>query len=110
MVSTVEVLLSSIGVPVSPDPIAGASPDVARELIGRCWRIFFESLGEAWPKYQSGSTTANATAFAGTSNGAPSSRPTIRPGHANAATSAKLQGHAITRSETGRVDERCERA
>ncbi len=43
-VGTVHVLLSSIGVPVEPDPIAGASPEVARELIGRCWRIYFESI------------------------------------------------------------------
>ncbi|HXJ62155.1 MAG TPA: adenylate/guanylate cyclase domain-containing protein [Actinomycetota bacterium] len=48
-VSTVDVLLSSIGVPVSPDPIAGAAPEVARELIGRCWRIYFESLAAEHP-------------------------------------------------------------
>jgi predicted ATPase/class 3 adenylate cyclase len=48
-VATVDVLLSSIGVPVSPDPLAGASPEVARELIGRCWRIYFESLAEERP-------------------------------------------------------------
>jgi len=34
-VGTAHVLLSSIGIPVEPDPIAGMEPDVARELIGR---------------------------------------------------------------------------
>ncbi len=35
--------------PWRPDPIAGASPEVARELIGRCWRIYFESLAAERP-------------------------------------------------------------
>jgi tetratricopeptide (TPR) repeat protein len=48
-VSTVDVLLSSIGVPVPTDPLAGAAPEVARELIGRCWRIYFESLAADRP-------------------------------------------------------------
>jgi class 3 adenylate cyclase/tetratricopeptide (TPR) repeat protein len=48
-VATVHVLLSSIGIPVAPDPISGASPEVARELIGRCWRSYFESLADEHP-------------------------------------------------------------
>jgi len=44
--STVRVLMASVGVPVNPDPIAGAPPQVARELIARCWRAYFESIGQ----------------------------------------------------------------
>jgi len=39
-----QVLLSSIGVPVSPDPLAGAEGRAARELIARSWRTYFESI------------------------------------------------------------------
>src|SRR5207302_163460 len=64
-VSTTHVLLSSIGVPVEPDPIAGASPEVARELIARCWRIFFESVaGEGLVRHLLGDATAPAEALA----------------------------------------------
>jgi len=46
---TVRVLLSSIGVPVAPDPLAGAEPRAARELIARSWREYLESLGAGAP-------------------------------------------------------------
>src|SRR5207244_9866181 len=39
-----QVLLASIGVPVSPDPLAGAEGRAARELIARSWRTYFESI------------------------------------------------------------------
>src|SRR6266849_3602092 len=52
-----------------------------------------------------GSATPNASALTGTSNGAPSSGPMIRPGHATAATSVRPHNSAITWSEQ-RVDER----
>src|SRR5439155_2133537 len=42
-----QVLLSSIGVPVSPDPLAGAEGRAAQELIARSWRTFFESIAAA---------------------------------------------------------------
>jgi tetratricopeptide (TPR) repeat protein len=48
-IATTHVLLSSIGVPVEPDPIAGVPPEVAREMIGRCWRIYFESIADERP-------------------------------------------------------------
>jgi class 3 adenylate cyclase/CRP-like cAMP-binding protein/tetratricopeptide (TPR) repeat protein len=40
---TTEVLLSSIGVAVSPDPLAGLEGDVAKEAIARAWRLYFEA-------------------------------------------------------------------
>jgi class 3 adenylate cyclase/CRP-like cAMP-binding protein len=46
---TVKVLLSSIGVPVQPDPLAGAEPAAAKELIARSWKAYFESLGSDQP-------------------------------------------------------------
>ncbi len=44
-----QVLLSSIGVVVEPDPLAGAEPAAARELIGRSWRRYLESLAADGP-------------------------------------------------------------
>jgi class 3 adenylate cyclase/tetratricopeptide (TPR) repeat protein len=41
---TPQVLLSSIGLPVDHDPLAGAEPPAARELIGTSWRRYFELL------------------------------------------------------------------
>src|SRR5713101_7869913 len=55
--------------------------------------------------HSAGSATPNASASTGTSNGAPSSGPMIRPGHATAATSVSAHSSAITWSEQ-RVDER----
>lgn len=46
---TLQVLLSSIGVPVQPDPLAGAEPAAAKELIARSWRAYFESLAVGQP-------------------------------------------------------------
>jgi class 3 adenylate cyclase/CRP-like cAMP-binding protein/tetratricopeptide (TPR) repeat protein len=46
---TVQVLLSSIGVPVHPDPLAGAEPAAAKELIARSWKAYFESLASEQP-------------------------------------------------------------
>ena len=46
---TIRVLLSSIGIPMDPDPLAGAEPGVARELIARSWRTYFESIAVAGP-------------------------------------------------------------
>jgi class 3 adenylate cyclase/tetratricopeptide (TPR) repeat protein len=46
---TTQVLLASIGVPVQPDPLAGAPPEVARELITRSWRTYFEEAGADQP-------------------------------------------------------------
>ena len=46
---TVGVLLSSIGAPVHPDPLGGATADVARELIARAWWTYVESLAARGP-------------------------------------------------------------
>ena len=46
---TVQVLLSSIGVPVQPDPLAGAEPAAAKELIARSWKAYFDSLASERP-------------------------------------------------------------
>jgi class 3 adenylate cyclase/CRP-like cAMP-binding protein/tetratricopeptide (TPR) repeat protein len=43
------VLLSSIGVPVRPDPLAGAEPSAARELITRSWRTYVEAMAAEQP-------------------------------------------------------------
>jgi class 3 adenylate cyclase/CRP-like cAMP-binding protein len=45
----IRVLLSSIGIPVHPDPLAGAEPAAARELIARSWRAYLESLASLGP-------------------------------------------------------------
>lgn len=46
---TSRILLSSIGVAVRPDPLAGADPHVARDLIARAWRAYFESMAAEHP-------------------------------------------------------------
>ena len=46
---TIRVLLSSIGIPVAPDPLAGAEPAAARELIARSWRAYLETLAAGRP-------------------------------------------------------------
>jgi class 3 adenylate cyclase/tetratricopeptide (TPR) repeat protein len=46
---TTQVLLSSIGVPVHPDPLGGASAEVARELITKSWRAYFEAVAADHP-------------------------------------------------------------
>lgn len=43
------VLLASIGVPVRPDPLSGVDAGVARELIGRAWRRYLESMSAEKP-------------------------------------------------------------
>ena len=43
------VLLSSIGVPVSPDPLAGLDPAAAKESIARAWRFYFEARAAEHP-------------------------------------------------------------
>jgi class 3 adenylate cyclase/CRP-like cAMP-binding protein/tetratricopeptide (TPR) repeat protein len=49
VMGTVQVLLSSIGAPVRPDPLAGAEPGAAKELIARSWKVYFESLSSDQP-------------------------------------------------------------
>jgi class 3 adenylate cyclase/CRP-like cAMP-binding protein/tetratricopeptide (TPR) repeat protein len=46
---TVQVVLSSIGAPVRPDPLEGAEPSAAKELIARSWKVYFESLASEQP-------------------------------------------------------------
>jgi class 3 adenylate cyclase/CRP-like cAMP-binding protein len=46
---TLQVLLSSIGVPVQPDPLEGAEPAAAKELIARSWKTYFESIAADQP-------------------------------------------------------------
>jgi len=46
---TVDVLLSSIGVPVDANPLEGAEPGAAKELIARAWRSYFESMAARSP-------------------------------------------------------------
>jgi len=43
------VLLASIGVPVAPDPLAGADATAARETIARSWRTYVDSLAGDGP-------------------------------------------------------------
>jgi tetratricopeptide (TPR) repeat protein len=43
------VLLSSIGVDVQSDPLAGAEPEAARRLIARAWQRYLESLTAEGP-------------------------------------------------------------
>ncbi len=46
---TVQVLLSSVGLPVPADPLEGAEPAAAKELIARSWKAYFESLASQDP-------------------------------------------------------------
>jgi class 3 adenylate cyclase/CRP-like cAMP-binding protein/tetratricopeptide (TPR) repeat protein len=46
---TVQVLLSSVGVPVPTDPLVGAEPSAAKELIARSWKAYFDSLASDQP-------------------------------------------------------------
>ena len=39
-----QVLLSSIGIPISPDPLAGLSAAAAQQTIATAWRRYFDSL------------------------------------------------------------------
>jgi tetratricopeptide (TPR) repeat protein len=45
----IRILLSSVGVDVEPDPLAGTAPDVAREMILRAWRQYLASLARNGP-------------------------------------------------------------
>jgi class 3 adenylate cyclase/tetratricopeptide (TPR) repeat protein len=46
---TTQVLLSSIGVEVEADPLAGAEAGAAKELIARSWRAYFENIAADRP-------------------------------------------------------------
>jgi predicted ATPase/class 3 adenylate cyclase len=48
-VGTAQVLLSSIGVPLPVDPLAGSEPAVAKRLIASAWRRYFESSAALEP-------------------------------------------------------------
>jgi class 3 adenylate cyclase/CRP-like cAMP-binding protein/tetratricopeptide (TPR) repeat protein len=43
------VLLSSIGVPVTPDPLAGLDPAAAKDAIARAWRFYVEARAAERP-------------------------------------------------------------
>ncbi len=43
------VLLSSIGVEVPSDPLAGTDPDAARRVIARAWQRYLESMADGGP-------------------------------------------------------------
>lgn len=45
----IRILLSSVGVDVEPDPLAGTAPDVGREMILRAWRQYLASLARNGP-------------------------------------------------------------
>ncbi len=47
--STGSVLLASIGVPVWPDPLEGAEPGPARELIQRAWQSYLSAIAAEDP-------------------------------------------------------------
>jgi tetratricopeptide (TPR) repeat protein len=47
--ATALVLLSSIGVSVPSDPLAGAEPPAAQRMIARAWQRYLESLASASP-------------------------------------------------------------
>jgi tetratricopeptide (TPR) repeat protein len=45
----IRILLSSVGVGVEPDPLAGTAPEVARQMILRAWRQYLASLARNGP-------------------------------------------------------------
>ncbi len=47
--SSLPALLSSIGIPVDPDPLAGIGPDAGRRMILNTWARYFASLAEDGP-------------------------------------------------------------
>jgi predicted ATPase/class 3 adenylate cyclase len=48
-VGTIALLLSSLGIAPSADPLAGSEPEQAKRLIGGAWRRYFESRSELEP-------------------------------------------------------------
>ena len=47
--ASLATLLSSIGIPVDPDPLAGAGPDVGRRMIVNTWAWYFTTLAADLP-------------------------------------------------------------
>ena len=47
--ASLATLLSSIGIPVDPDPLAGAGPDVGRRMIVNTWARYFTALATNGP-------------------------------------------------------------